>query len=305
MPTTPEGDTRWTAILSADMAGFTEISQAIGPERVYALLTIVLDHARAAIAAHDGHVVDTAGDGILAAFGAPRALENAALCACRAALDFQDRLQRERQRLESEFDALILFRVGIAGGNTMVARLDDGGIKVVGPAVNTVARLQDLAMPGETLISDAVRQQAEGHVRSADIGHVTLKGFPDPVRVHKLEGAEVAVSSFDAARRRGLVGLVGRGPELRQILSALSDPSDHGVMFLRGPAGIGKSRLAHEASIASGLRVLTGQCQPSSNSRAYQPFSEIFRQAADVAADGDVPDPAAPILMRHPDLRAE
>jgi class 3 adenylate cyclase len=305
MPTTPEGDNRWTAILSADLVGFTEISQSIGAERVYELLTVVLGYARQAIEEHEGHVVDTAGDGILAAFGAPRALENASLSACRAALSFQSKLADARQRLETEFQTQVQFRTGIAGGNIMVARMEDGDIKVVGPAVNTVARLQVLALPNETLISDTIRRAAEGHIKTTDIGHVTLKGFPDPVQVHKLEGLAETVTKFDATRRRGITELVGRDSELDRIVTSFGGKDRPNVIVLRGPAGIGKSRLTHEVIETCGLRAYIGQCQPSAAARAYQPFTEIFRQASD-APWGAAPDAAlAPLLAGNRDLKEE
>ena len=92
MNQSPRGDTRWTAVLSLDMVGFTEMSSRMENEQLYALLRRVLDLARARIEVQGGHVVDTAGDGMLAAFGAPQALENASARCCKAALAFFDDL---------------------------------------------------------------------------------------------------------------------------------------------------------------------------------------------------------------------
>ncbi len=305
MTVTPEGDNRWTAVLSTDLLGFTEISQAIGAERVYALLTVVLGKARKAIEDHGGHVVDTAGDGILAVFGAPQALENASLAACRAALAFHAALERDLPGLEADFGTQIRFRTGIAAGNTLVALTGDGGIKVVGAAVNLVARLQELAMQDETLISEPVRRDAEGHLETLDIGQVALKGFSERVQVHKLLALVETLTKFDATRRRGMTDFVGRRTEFERILTGLRAEDGPNVVLLRGPAGIGKSRLAHEVIAAQFRHALLGQCQPLTAPIAYQPFTDMLRQAAGPPQGTDPEDVLSRLLDRYADLKAD
>lgn len=318
-----EGDKRWTAILSTDLAGFTEMSQALGPERVYELLTAVLDLARAAIEDHGGHIVDTAGDGILAAFGAPQAHENASLSACRAALAFRNRLDSARAGLEARFDTQVRFRTAIASGNVLVARTQGNGIKVVGASVNKSARLCAQAHPDEIVISDTIRQDAEGYIETRARGTATLKGFDAPVPVHSLTGLTRTASNFDRARQRGLPQMVGRATELAECVTRLLSPgaagtiaprSPAGTILLRGPAGtillrgaagIGKSRLAHAITEAAGLRHYIGQCQSSGNARAYDPFIEIFRQASGAEWGADRAAALAPLFEKYPDLRAE
>ena len=186
----------------------------------------------------------------------------------------------------------------------MVARAGDGGIKVVGPAVNMVARLRELALQDETLISEPVRRDADGHVATLDIGQVGLKGFSEPVQVHKLLGLVETVTKFDATRRRGMTGFVGRQAEVARIAGALRGEGPR-VVLLRGPAGIGKSRLAHEVGAARLRPPLLGQCQQAGATPPYQPFADILRQAAGLPW-GTGPDAVlSRLLVRHPDLRAE
>jgi len=295
-----KGDNRWTAILSMDLVGFTEISHRIGSERVYALLVHVMDIAHDAIQTHGGHVVDTAGDGILAAFGAPNALENAALQSCRAALDFQNRIEAERASLEAQFKTNIQFRIGIGGGNTMVAKLPNEAIKVIGLSVNKAARLEALAAPGETLISETIWRETQGFVKTLPRGTAEIKGFDQPVGVHALQGLVRVVSAFGGTQRQGLTQLISRKTELGQIRDCLERRAS--FVVVRGPAGIGKSRLLHEV-VATDPRIsLIGQCAQAAQATPYAPIIEMFRQATNASWTEERADVLQRLLARYPDV---
>jgi len=103
-------------MLSSDMVGFTQLSQSLGNEGTFELLQEVLGIAHRIIDEHGGTVVDTAGDGILAAFGAPRALENASAQCCKAAFAFHAALDAQADAFAARYDMNPQFRTGIAGG---------------------------------------------------------------------------------------------------------------------------------------------------------------------------------------------
>jgi len=298
----PEGDRRWTAVLSLDMVGFTELSNRIGPERAFGLIERVLGLAREAVADHGGFVVDTAGDGMLACFGAPVALERSSLEACRAALAFRKGLAGATHDLEAEFGAAVAFRAGLAGGNAMVAWREENAVRLVGPPVNEAARLQALAAPGEILISNDIRNETEGYVATEPRGTVELRGFEDAVEVHALVGLERTVTTFDGARRRGLVAMVSRERDLAAALETLKPGRPGRTAVVSGAPGIGKSRLAHE--IAEALKserpVHVGQCAPGSTD--YAPVLDLLRDAAGTASDASRSDILAALHARHPGL---
>lgn len=299
----PEGDKRWTAIMSMDMAGYTSLSNDLGAERSYGLLSRVLGLAREVIEAEGGHVVDTAGDGILAAFGAPTALENAPLHSCRAAILFRDRLAAILPDLERDYQTRPAFRIGIGGGMTMVARLDAGTIKVVGAPVNKAARLQGLAQPGEIIISETIRSEAEGAVATSNRGSVEIKGFDEPVRIHVLKDLLEARSRFEGTKRRGLTALVSRQAEIARVLDDLGRDRP-GAVIVSGAPGIGKSRLLHEVSVRLGATrpVFVGQCAQNAGSRAYGPVFEILRQAGQAPWGADRAKIFGALFERHPTL---
>lgn len=297
----PEGDKRWTAILSTDMVNFTAISQEIGPEKTYQLLSRMLGIADEVITTHGGHVVDTAGDSVLAAFGAPTALENAPLQSCLAAVEFHARIELDAPQISREFGVNPQFRTGIGGGSTMVAHLEDGAIKVVGNPVNKAARLQSVAQPGEIVISETIKREAEGHVKVADNGLVEVKGFAEPIQTFRLLGRLETISKFEGTQRRGLTEMVSRQTEMQQALAAISETVPHCVV-VSGAAGIGKSRLTHEIikEVTDDRPVYIGQCATGGQTVPYGPFFDILRQAGRADWGADRATIFAALFKRHP-----
>ncbi len=300
--TTPEGDRRWTALLSADMVGSTQAAHDLGPEKAFGLIARALDLARLAIEAEGGQVVDTAGDGILAAFGAPRALENASLQACRAALRFRDALQDQAAPLMADYGVAPQFRMGIAGGNAMVAHLPEGGVKIIGDPVHAATRLQEAAAPGSILISDEIDREASGFLRVQDLAPIDAKGFSEPLACHQILGLAETTTTFEGVRRRGVVDLVSRRAELDQALAALAEPT--GVVLIHGPAGIGKSRLVHEitTSLSATRAAFVGQCHPIASGQAYGPVLDILRQIGGAPWGAGRAETLKAVFDVHPDL---
>ncbi len=273
-----EGDLRWVAILSMDMVGFTELAQKLGPERVYEILRICFGIAQPSIERHGGHVVDTVGDGLMASFGAPVACEEASLRACQAAAEIRRALMTVSP---TELEKPPLFRFGINGGQALVAHTGLDTIKVVGDPVNSAARLQALAEPGEIIITEAIRREAVGGLDVVPRGEQRLRGFPEPFQLFTLLNAPEANSRFQMRQRRGLVSLKARATELRQAVEVFDNDSNQSTLLLSGVAGIGKSRLAHEVAQELAPRpTFVGQCAPDKRTTRFSPIVDLLCQAS-------------------------
>ncbi|MEL7090005.1 MAG: adenylate/guanylate cyclase domain-containing protein, partial [Planctomycetota bacterium] len=220
MKESADGTRRWTAVLFTDMANYSEVTDRIGAEHAYQLMARVVEIAVNSVERFGGKPLSFAGDSILASFGAPEALEDAALMACRASLDFLDQIAEACGKLEHEFGIRPAFRVGISGGMVVVGRLgmtEKMDLNIMGAPVNEAARLEAMAPPGGVLISGAVAGQAAGWLDLEDLGTHNLKGFSAPAEVFRLKGLHDMEARFDAARRRGLVDMVGRQTEAEAL----------------------------------------------------------------------------------------
>lgn len=286
------GERRWTAVVMADMAGSTAVTEQIGAEKAYQLLTRLIAMAVRAVEDEGGTALTFGGDSLLASFGAPVAVEDASLRACRAALAFQAAIATETEALEQQFGIRPQFRIGISGGMVVVGPMGPNAgmdLNIMGQPVNTASRLQELAEPGQILLSDAMFGQVEGEVEFTDLGPHSLKGISGRPHVFALHNTLDASARFAGRIRRGLVDMVGRRDHLRALHRGLAQavPGWH-LLLVKGPPGIGKSRLLHDfrLSMQGEREVFQGQCRAGTHA-PYQPIADILIAASKVApSDG-------------------
>ena len=94
MPDTTEGERKTVTALFADIKGSTELIRELDPEEARAVIDPVLQLMMDAVHRYDGYVVQSAGDGIFALFGAPVAHEDHPQRAVHAAIAMRDALRR-------------------------------------------------------------------------------------------------------------------------------------------------------------------------------------------------------------------
>jgi adenylate cyclase len=170
----PELRQRLLAIMEADGVGYSRL-MSIDERATVAALDAARAVFRAEIEAHDGRVIDMAGDSVLAVF-------DTATGAAQAALAAQDRLAAAAQGVAA--DRRLQFRIGIHLGD--VFEKNDG--TVYGDGVNIAARLEALAAPGGVAVSQSIRSAVQGRVAATfeDIGEQAVKNIAQPVRVYRM-----------------------------------------------------------------------------------------------------------------------
>lgn len=282
-----EGQRRQVTVMFTDMQGYTATSEKLGEDGVYHLMQMVFEEMVGTVHANKGTVQELTGDGLMALFGAPVALEDAPVRACRAGLEILERIAALGDKAEAQFGVRPKFRIGIHTGPLVVGSIGDDmrmEFTALGDTVNYASRLESLAEIGTVYISDATRELVEGYVEAADLGEREVKGKAEPQRVHRLEGLKSGVTRFDVSVSRGLTPLVGRDSEL-EALEARWEEAKAGHMRLvgiSGEAGIGKSRLTHEFRNRldkNSVVVLQGHCLSDGQSTAFLPFVEVVRRS--------------------------
>jgi len=165
---------RLAAILAADVAGYSRLIGADEGGTLQALKAIRAEVIDPAIAAHNGRLVKTTGDGLLVEFGS-------VVDALRCATEVQAGVAQRNATKPP--DKRIEFRIGINMGDVVV---EDGDI--FGDGVNVAARLEALAEPGGICVSARVQEDAVGKLDLAfeDLGEQQLKNITRPVRAYKI-----------------------------------------------------------------------------------------------------------------------
>src|SRR5262245_61973508 len=280
-----EGERKQVTVVFADLKGSMELIADRDPEEARKLLDPVLEKMMEAVHRYEGTVNQVMGDGIMALFGAPLALEDHAVRACYAALAMQAGIRSYSEQLRRSQGVSLQIRVGLNSGEVVVRAVSNDlhmDYTAMGVTTHLAARLEQLADPGTTLLSSATLQLAEGYVTVKAQGPVTLKGIGQPVEVYDLTGAGSARTRFQAVAARGLTRFVGRSAELAQMFSALErSHAGHGqVVALVGEPGVGKSRLVWEFTHSHRTRdwlVLESASVSYGKASAYRPVIDLLK----------------------------
>jgi class 3 adenylate cyclase/tetratricopeptide (TPR) repeat protein len=228
-------------VMFCDLVGSTELAAALDVEDWRNLLNSYLNEASKAVTGFDGHVLKMLGDGMMAVFGYPRALENDAERAVRAALAIQRALAELNARNSARGAPELKARIGIETGPVVVEATGE----VFGDAPNVAARVEAAAEPGTVLVTSTVLRQVAGLFIVEDKGAHELKGTLAPMNLFRI----LRISG--GRRRRGprlLTSFVGREEDLA-ILARCSERAFAGAgqfVLIVGEPGIGKSRLVEE-----------------------------------------------------------
>jgi tetratricopeptide (TPR) repeat protein len=235
---------------------------------------------------HYGGVTREEGDGIMASFGAPIALEDHALRACYAALDMQEASRVCAADIRREFGMLFEIRIGINSGPVVVTVKHQGqhfiDLRLDGIPPHIAKRVESLATPGTILLTRDTLALADGFVRVKAIGPVPLRGIAGPVEVYELEGVNTR-NRLHALAARGLSKFVGREHEIESLSTAATrTTAGHGhVVALVGDAGVGKSRIFLEFSrslAAQGWLILAGESVSYDKATSYLPLIDLLRR---------------------------
>jgi class 3 adenylate cyclase len=293
----PTSDERKVAtVLFADLVGSTELASDEDPERVRALLERFYDAMGSEIQSAGGTVEKFAGDAVMAAFGAPAALEDHAERALHAALAMQRRL--------SELGDDLGLRIGVNTGEVVVGRSREGSSFVSGDAVNVAARLEQAAGAGDILVGERTAAAARGAFEFGERATVDAKGKPGGVAARRL------VRALTLMRPRGVSGLkrafVGREGELELLQATYNrvvvERRPHFVTVM-GDAGVGKTRLVRElwerlGDESPGPLRRTGRCLPYGHGITYWALGEIVKEQLGLL-ESDPPETVRAKLGEH------
>jgi class 3 adenylate cyclase/tetratricopeptide (TPR) repeat protein len=268
-------------IVFADVTGSTALGERLDPESLRRVMGRYFDAMRTVIERHGGTVEKFIGDAVMAVFGIPVLHEDDALRAVRAAWEMREALESLNADLLRERGVTIATRTGVNTGEVVAGDPTADQTLVTGDAVNTAARLEQAAAPGEILLGDATYGLVRDAVGVEPVAPLELKGKAEPVSAHRL--VDVRLDAAGHARHLDSP-MVGRDRELALIREsfdrAVSERECH-LFTLLGPAGVGKSRLVEEflGGVAAGAVVLRGRCLPYGEGITFFPVADVVRQA--------------------------
>ncbi len=234
------------------------------------------------------------GDGVMAVFGAPIALEDHAVRACLAALGNQEETKRLAIDDHARDGVDLKLRIGLNSGQVIAGEIGSGpfGYTAVGEQVGMAQRMESVAPPGGVTLSGSTARLVDGAATLGECELIQIKGADAPVPAYCLLG----MAERDGAVGRAESNLVGRRGEMSAVEGLLARAVDgHGaVVGVVGPPGIGKSRLVREVA-AMWLVTAVWRCSPpSAESHTSQvPFHAVARLLRAAFGVGDLDAQAA------------
>ena len=289
-----EGERKQVTVMFCDIEGFTPLSERLGSERIYSIMNDVFDILIHGVHSYGGTVNKMTGDGIMALFGAPIAVEDAPQRAIRAALNIHQGMAKFNDRIKGESKLQPLkMRIGIHTGSVVVGTMGNDlrvEFTAVGDTVNLASRMEGLAEPGTTYVTEDTFKPTKERFRFEELGKRQVSGREAPVKVYQVIAPEARRMRFDVGALRRLTPFVGRQRELELLLSGLElAKTGKGQAYsIIGEAGVGKSRLLHEfreAIVREGVAFFEGQCLSYGRNLAYHPLIDILKLYFDIRDD--------------------
>ncbi|KRA37808.1 MULTISPECIES: ATP-binding protein [unclassified Nocardioides] len=285
------------SVLFGDLVGFTTLSESRDAEEVRELLTAYFDECRAVISRYGGELEKFIGDAVMAVWGLPVTREDDAERAVRAGLEIVERVAALGDRIGMPG---LSMRVGITTAEVAVTVGATGQGMVAGDPVNTAARIQAAAAPGEVWVDETTRNFSSSSVAYVDAGSHAMKGKAEPVSLWRVRAVIAGVGGD--RRDDGLEApLVGRDGELRlvkEFFHRVQETLRPGMLIVDGEPGIGKTRLGWEfEKYVDGFEANVlwhrGRCLSYGEGVAYYALAEAVRGRLSVLAGAVGADDAA------------
>jgi class 3 adenylate cyclase len=279
--TTP-AEYKQVTVLFADVVHSMDIAAAVGVERLREIMTELVNRAAAVVQRWGGTVDRFTGDGIMAVFGAPIALEDHATRACVAALGLQDEVKRLAFEVQGRDGVNLQLRVGLNSGQVVAGGIGSRslGYTTIGEQVGMAQRMESVAPPGGVMLSVSTARLVERHAVLSEPEMLHIKGSDQPVVGRRLVGAR----ERDRRVAEAPSTLVGRRWEMAAIegLQERAINSRGAVVTVVGSPGIGKSRVVREVTALAatqGVDVFTGYCQSHTSDIPFYAVARLLRAA--------------------------
>jgi class 3 adenylate cyclase len=268
-------------VIFADVVHSMDIAAAVGAERLREIMTALANRATGVVQRYGASVAQFTGDGIMAVFGAPVALEDHAVRACRAALGIQDETVRLAVDVKDRDGLDLRLRVGLNSGEVVAGEIGSGafGYAAIGEQVGLAQRMESVAPAGGVMLSESTARLVVGTAVLGETEMVHIKGADKPVPARRLLGM-----AERPAVGRAESSLVGRRWEMAAVEGVLNRAVDgHGaVVGVVGSPGIGKSRTVREVTAKAatrGVDVFVAFCESHASDIPFYVVARLLRAA--------------------------
>ncbi len=287
-----ESERKHATVLFSDLVGYTAMTEKLDPKDVKEIMSRIFGEVAQVVAKYEGFIERFFGDEVMALFGVPKAHEDDPVRAIRAAWKIHRAVEEISPKYEAEMGHPLAMHTGINTGLLITGDeyIGKGRHGLTGDAVNLAARLTKLAQAGEILVGPETYARAEGYFIFDHLQSRQIKGKAEPVKAYQVIAPSARRTRFEVSADRGLTPLVGREPELQQLMTGFErcKKGEGGAFSIVSEVGLGKSRLLYEfrkAVAREDAFFLEGKCLSYGKGRAYHPVIDILKSVFDITED--------------------
>lgn len=290
-----EGERRQVTIMFCDMKGFVPLAERLGPEETFTLMDKVFEILIHKVNEYEGTVNEIRGDGILAVFGALDALEDAPQRAIRSAIEIHKGIAEFSEGIAGDPRiGPIQVRIGINTGPVVIGTVGNDlrvQLTVVGDTINMASRMETLAEPGTTYVTDDTYHLTKDLFHFRSLGKKAIKGKQEPIPIYRVLHSKGQLYRPRLGSERMIyASLVDRDAQLNllelQVMKVINGQGS--VVNIIGEAGVGKSRLIAELKnreVMKKVTLLEGWALSIGQNLSFHPITEILKQWAGIKAD--------------------
>lgn len=283
-PRISEGERRHITVLSIELVGLAELSELMDPEDARAVASRYRSDAAGWIERNGGYLSTSRSDRILAYFGYPTAHEDAGGLAIRTGLACVAAAESLNDAATQSVGVRLTARTGIDSGLVVINEGAPAAQRVVGQPIHVSGRLQEIAEPGQVVVSSSTHRLVANRVVAEELGSRDLEGAASALPAYRIDRLDETRSRFEAGTQHTIAELVGRDQELELLLArwGLAKEGRGQVALIGGEPGIGKSRIVYElrSRLAEHPHTwLQGHGGPQLQNSPFRPVIEVIEES--------------------------
>ena len=286
-----ESERRLVTVVFADVSGFTAMSEKLDAEEVSTVLNDCFKGLISIVYKYEGVIDKFIGDEIMAIFGAPLTHENDPERAVRCSIEMMEYMERFNQLSPVALPELLGLHISLNSGMVVAGNVGSDlrmNYSVIGDTVNLASRLKHVAERGEIVVSEDTFRIVSSLVNADEPRFVSLKGKSEPVKVYKILSLKGGIEPGIRVTQKSPI--IGREQEIAVLQSALEKviQKKEQRVFIRGEAGVGKTRLKLELiqhAKTKNITIYQGKCSSFEINTPYYLWTTLLKDILQLKAD--------------------
>ena len=288
-PFSIEGERKFVTVLFTEISNYLSLIEKLSPEDVHQIMDGFFHILLKVIHKYQGTINQFTGNGIIAMFGAPSAIESHARNACMAALAAQSSVKNYAKTINQKLGILFKTRIGLNSGPVVVGSIGDGlryDYTAFGDTTYLAFLIQNAAKPGSVILSHSTYKSVFNYFNFSSLESFSYKEKSAPIKIYELKQNVPGFQSF--TKRSISSALVGRDEEMKKLKFHLSKiiNAKGSIINIVGEPGVGKSRLISELKkqdVTKKVSLLEGRAVAFGKNLSFHPIINLLKNWAKIS----------------------